>query len=437
MSTIKKTLFIIIPLMILFIVLLYNLIFESIYEDHKSELKKYSSRWQNEISESIYSNKNKKYVSKIIDGLKTYPVTSYKLVVNDTELYKWVSGHHKSAENCLRPVKNVLTFNGIYFGYIQSCLSNSVLVKKALFSPLFIFVILTVILLLIASSFLPLFRYRKSLNKTINILENWNKNPGSNLDISNNDEETDKLVALVKKGIDVRLNLIELKGDLDKEKEISKIIKQVAHDIRSPIMSLNDALNSGNVEIQGELTKKVIKSTMDSIQETSESLLESERKNKYRLNNIRSAKISDLISDTLRDKQYLYRHIKFSSDIHKNSEAICSPPELKRVVSNLLSNSVEAIPNGSGEIKISVTSDEKKCLISVEDNGVGIKEDKIDRVFDENYSVGKAHGTGLGLYYAKKMLNEWGGKVELTSEFGKGTKVKLLLKSSKLELEAI
>lgn len=106
---------------------------------------------------------------------------------------------------------------------------------------------------------------------------------------------------------------------------------------------------------------------------------------------------------------------------------------LKQVMFNLVNNSIKFTSKG-GEIKINVKNSTKdKVLFTVEDNGVGIDKNKIDKVFDRFYksnSAIKSHksGTGLGLSAVKSIIELHGGKVTIKSKKGKGTTVEFSLK---------
>ncbi len=90
--------------------------------------------------------------------------------------------------------------------------------------------------------------------------------------------------------------------------------------------------------------------------------------------------------------------------------------EFRRVLSNLIDNSVEAI-EGAGEIRISLaqTNDGQRIQLQIEDNGRGIPAEVLRRVGDRGLSVGKRGGSGLGLFHAKQALEQWNGSLELRS----------------------
>jgi signal transduction histidine kinase len=99
---------------------------------------------------------------------------------------------------------------------------------------------------------------------------------------------------------------------------------------------------------------------------------------------------------------------------------------LKQALLNLILNAVQAMPNG-GELILSVSRDDRgEAVIEVIDTGPGIEPDVQKRIFDAYYST-KRSGTGLGLAMTRRIAQEHGGQVTLTSEVGKGSDFALRL----------
>ena len=101
--------------------------------------------------------------------------------------------------------------------------------------------------------------------------------------------------------------------------------------------------------------------------------------------------------------------------------------DIERVVLNILTNSIKYTKEG-GEIKIYVGFVYNDAYIKVFDNGIGIPEEDLNRIFERFYRVDKARsremgGTGLGLSIAKDLLDRNGGSIDIKSEVGKGTEV--------------
>ncbi len=101
--------------------------------------------------------------------------------------------------------------------------------------------------------------------------------------------------------------------------------------------------------------------------------------------------------------------------------------DIERVVLNILTNSIKYTKDG-GEIKIYVGFVYNDAYIKVFDNGIGIPEEDLNRIFERFYRVDKARtremgGTGLGLSIAKEILDKNGGSIDIKSVVGQGTEV--------------
>ena len=101
--------------------------------------------------------------------------------------------------------------------------------------------------------------------------------------------------------------------------------------------------------------------------------------------------------------------------------------DIERVVLNILSNSIKYTANG-GEIKIYVGFVYNDAYIKIFDNGIGIPEEDLNRIFERFYRVDKARtremgGTGLGLAIAKEILDKNAGSIDIKSVVGQGTEV--------------
>ena len=102
---------------------------------------------------------------------------------------------------------------------------------------------------------------------------------------------------------------------------------------------------------------------------------------------------------------------------------------IERVVLNIMTNSIKYTKDG-GNIKIYVGFVYNDAYVKIIDNGIGIPEEDLNRIFERFYRVDKARtremgGTGLGLSIAKEILDQNGGSINIKSEQGKGTEVVL------------
>ena len=143
----------------------------------------------------------------------------------------------------------------------------------------------------------------------------------------------------------------------------------------------------------------------------------------------RSTKVEQVIQDIIDSLSTLLR----SNKVRINFEIINGPlppvnidsEKLKRVVINLLSNSIKYSPD-EGEIRLTVEQGNKELKISVEDSGVGIPKIDQKKVFNKFFrsiNVIKLvpDGSGLSLFIAKSLIEAMGGRIWFESEEGRGT----------------
>jgi signal transduction histidine kinase len=94
------------------------------------------------------------------------------------------------------------------------------------------------------------------------------------------------------------------------------------------------------------------------------------------------------------------------------------PELLKQVLMNIIINAIQAMPE-RGKIEILMREDEGFTIVDVKDNGVGIKSEDMEKIFDPFFST-KERGTGLGLTIALKIMQNHDGYIKVLSEEGKG-----------------
>jgi signal transduction histidine kinase len=97
--------------------------------------------------------------------------------------------------------------------------------------------------------------------------------------------------------------------------------------------------------------------------------------------------------------------------------------ELSQAVSNLVFNSVEALPQG-GRITLRTAVQDDQVTLEVRDDGVGMSHETRERLFDPFFST-KPHGEGLGMSVVYGIVHRFGGTIEVDSEPGRGTRIRL------------
>jgi two-component system phosphate regulon sensor histidine kinase PhoR len=115
----------------------------------------------------------------------------------------------------------------------------------------------------------------------------------------------------------------------------------------------------------------------------------------------------------------------------KNLQLFGDKSKLKQAMVNLISNAVKYTEQG--KVEVFVEEEEKYGRVVVRDTGIGIAKENLDRIFERFYRVDKDRsravgGTGLGLAIVKHIVEAHGSKMELSSEYGKGSQFSFRLK---------
>lgn len=121
--------------------------------------------------------------------------------------------------------------------------------------------------------------------------------------------------------------------------------------------------------------------------------------------------------------------LEISVDADVSPQLIGDPIRLHQILLNLAGNAVKFTENGSVSIRVSVASREglnEQLQFSVNDTGIGIAQDKLEYIFEtfariDDDSNSRQSGTGLGLFIAKKLVEEQGGQMQVQSRLGQGT----------------
>ncbi len=105
----------------------------------------------------------------------------------------------------------------------------------------------------------------------------------------------------------------------------------------------------------------------------------------------------------------------------------CFPSQVNQVFMNVLTNAVEAI-EGEGEIRLRTYTADEHVIVEIADNGAGIPPENLNKIFDPGFTTkGVKVGTGLGLSIVQRIMEDHHGSLEVRSEVGKGTTVRIVL----------
>ena len=128
-----------------------------------------------------------------------------------------------------------------------------------------------------------------------------------------------------------------------------------------------------------------------------------------------------LIENQLKDRVTVHK------DYAATPRVRCYPSQLNQVYMNLLLNASQAI-EGKGDIYLKTFATDDAVAIEITDTGVGISAENRSRVFDPGFTTkGVKVGTGLGLSIVQRIIDDHNGKIEVESQVGKGTTVRVFL----------
>lgn len=216
------------------------------------------------------------------------------------------------------------------------------------------------------------------------------------------------------------------------EIKVNKLARQVSHDIRSPLATLNTISNSINSLTSQEIA--LLKGAIDRINHISNSLLlNSRNKNIFiapvPINEI--VNVREVLASILHEKISEY---SWQEKIQINYELAIAEAytkldeyEFKRIISNIINNSMEArISNNLLVITVSLEIISNSINIVIKDNGMGIHPSIISKIGEAEFTT-KKEGNGLGLRHAFESIKNWDGVIELSSQIDQGTSIKIIL----------
>ena len=216
--------------------------------------------------------------------------------------------------------------------------------------------------------------------------------------------------------------------------QLRRVQAQVAHDIRSPLAALHVALSTLGDGVP-EDSRRVLRSAAGRIRDIANDLVEEARPaaSDERGEGVEAVYLlSSLVEEVVSEKclQHLAKmgveiDLPLSSDVYGLFVKL-QAAALKRVLSNLIDNAVEAL-KGTGKVSVHIAADGPQIVICVMDNGHGIPEAIRARLGERGFTHGKASGKGLGLHHARATVEAWGGALTIRSEVGAGTTVEVRL----------
>lgn len=211
----------------------------------------------------------------------------------------------------------------------------------------------------------------------------------------------------------------------EREQAWREMAKQVAHEIKNPltpmrltVQSFQRKFDPNDPQVKQKMTdysNTLIQQidTMSSVASAFSNFASMPAQQNETLN------VVDVVQLTL--DIFNEDYIEFRSE-EKEIITIMDRTQLIRVVTNLVKNAIQAIPENQVEksVIVSVKKEENQVMISVQDNGTGIETDNVNRIFEPKFTT-KNSGMGLGLGIIKNIIENYNGTITFETASGKGT----------------
>jgi signal transduction histidine kinase len=133
--------------------------------------------------------------------------------------------------------------------------------------------------------------------------------------------------------------------------------------------------------------------------------------------------LNDGLTSTLLLAKHLLKSVTVERQFGEIPAIVCSPSQINQVFLNLITNAAQAMDNARGTITLTTRREGEGVVVDMLDNGRGIPPEVLPKIFDPFFStkeIGK--GTGLGLSISYKIIQQHGGRIDVKSEVGKGTR---------------
>lgn len=240
-----------------------------------------------------------------------------------------------------------------------------------------------------------------------------------------NNDELGALVRAYNKMVDDLAESTRKLAQNEREHAWSEMARQIAHEIKNPLtpirLSIQHLIRMKNSNVEGWENKfqEVANSILEQIDILSNTASEFSSFAKFYYEDNEVFNLCSIISEQiiLFDTRDTIKIILNSPD--QKCPVYAKKGQIIRVVVNLLSNAIQALDTiGRGYIRISIVREENFFVVSFEDNGPGVKDEDVSKLFKPNFTT-KSSGTGLGLAISRNIIEQSGGTISYShSELG-------------------
>lgn len=301
-----------------------------------------------------------------------------------------------------------------------------------------------ILIIFLTAIILTFWIYRSVLRPLRTLQVATNKIKCGNLDFSVQAEKDDEIGALCEDFEDMRCRIKELiEVRMQYERDTKELISNISHDLKTPLTAIKgytEGIMDGVADTP-EKKEKYLKTIYTKAVDMTSLVDELSFYTKIDSNTIpyNFAKIdvdkyfTDCIEELGLDLEVKNIDVAYFNYADDNVRIFADPEQLKRVVNNIIGNSVKYIDKKKGIINVRINDLGNYVRIDMEDNGKGIAEKDLPNIFDRFYRTDESRnsskgGTGLGLAIAKKIIEDHGGSIWASSKELVGTTIYFTLK---------
>ncbi len=224
-----------------------------------------------------------------------------------------------------------------------------------------------------------------------------------------------------------------IKNNMQKQK---RFIADASHELRTPVAVVISGLevNLNNKRLDIISARKTLEDTLDEMREFSKlsnSLLDISRYDTLKQTDYEIIDIQDLVKNIVEKNKKLAdkKEIEINEKLENKANIKGNKMELSRVFFNILDNAIK-YTREKGSISLSDKIVSGKYFLTISDNGMGIKQDILNKIFDPFFRGDESRnttGAGLGLTLSKKIIENHKGTISIKSQLNKGTNVTISL----------
>ncbi len=244
-------------------------------------------------------------------------------------------------------------------------------------------------------------------------------------------QEMDEIGSLVSEYNRMILELTksaELLAKSERESAWREMAKQVAHEIKNPLTPMKLSIQhlkriwNDDAPDMDQKMERLTQTIIEQIDTLSSIATEFSNFAKMPKANLEKVDVQQILLNSIalfHDSENI--HIDFENELDDKASVTADKEQLLRVFNNLIKNAIQAIPEDrDGKIEINLKKENQFYVIGIKDNGIGIDDDVLDKIFVPNFTT-KTGGMGLGLAMVKSIIESSGGKIRFETNPPEGS----------------